>query len=281
MPFVKIAAGTLADSMTTTIDGKTVTILADPGARLDRIGDGVILEVKNDGADVQIFDVEITGGTGGVSNAAIFMPTGGAPRLRLTRVKIDGNQGLGISAVAGTLTMTQSTVSGNTGGGISLTGGQFVLVGNVFFENGSGSSAVGAVNISTSQAATNRLEFNSFSKNQVQDGTGSAVQCSAGAFMARNNIMSGNGTLTNLEQVGGSCAHAYSIARPGMLPAGAGNKPDDPLFKNMTTGDLHILPGSPAAGAADPGSNLAGIAARDIDGDIRMDPADIGADEIP
>jgi hypothetical protein len=93
--------------------------------------------------------------------------------------------------------------------------------------------------------------------------------------------MSGNGTLTNQEQVAGSCAHMYSIVRPGTLPAGAGNKADDPLFKNTTTGDLHIQAGSPAAGAADPGSNLTGIAAHDIDGDVRLNPADIGADEIP
>jgi hypothetical protein len=159
--------------------------------------------------------------------------------------------------------------------------GKFVIIGNVFFANGSTASATGGVNISTSQSATNRLEFNSFSKNLVPDGVGSAVQCSAGAFTARNNIMSGNGTLTNQEQVGGPCVHMYSIVRPGTLPGGTGNKADDPLFKNTTTGDLHILPGSPAAGAAAPGSDLTGIAARDIDGDIRMNPADIGADEIP
>ena len=50
--------------------------------------------------------------------------------------------------------------------------------------------------------------------------------------------------------------HTYTIVRPGTLPAGTGNKADDPLFKNTTTGDLHIAPGSPAAGAADPGSDL-------------------------
>jgi hypothetical protein len=280
-PFVKINTGTVADSKTTTIDGKTVTIFAEPGAKLDRTGDGVILEVKSNGADVQIFDLEITGGTG-IGDAAISLPNGGAPKLTLTRVNIDGNQGFGILATAGTLTLAQSRVSGNTGGGISVTSlAQFVIVSNIFVGNGSDASTVGGVNISTSQSATNRLDFNSFSRNQTQDGIGSAIQCAAGAFAARNNIMSGNGTLTNMEQVGGSCAHAYSIVRPGTLPGGTGNKADDPLFKNTTTGDLHILPGSPAAGAADPGSNLAGIAARDIDGDLRLTPADIGADEIP
>jgi hypothetical protein len=34
-------------------------------------------------------------------------------------------------------------------------------------------------------------------------------------------------------------------------------------------------------GAADPSSNLTGLAERDIDGDARAAPADIGADEAP
>jgi hypothetical protein len=53
----------------------------------------------------------------------------------------------------------------------------------------------------------------------------------------------------------------------------------DPRFANPSQGDLHLLPMSPAIGAADPASDLTGIAARDLDGDIRTKPADIGADQ--
>jgi hypothetical protein len=140
---------------------------------------------------------------------------------------------------------------------------------------------VGGVAIGTPQSATNRLEFNSFTRNKAQDTLGTAIHCIAGTFTARNNIMSENGTLTNMEQVGGSCAHAYSIARPGTMPPGAGNSNMDPLFANTTTGDLHVSAGSPALGAADPNSDLTGPAARDIDGDVRAAPADLGADEVP
>lgn len=93
--------------------------------------------------------------------------------------------------------------------------------------------------------------------------------------------MSGNATATNMEQVGGTCMHTYSIVRPGMVPPGPGNSSMDPLFVNTTTGDLHLGPGSPALRAADPSSDLGGLAARDIDGDIRTAPAEIGADEVP
>ncbi len=260
-PYVKISGtGTLAGNATTTIDGKAVTVLADPGAKLDRTGDGVILEVRNTGADVRIYDLEITGASGGTGDVGISIVAGGMPKLALTRVK----------------------VTNNIGGGISMMNGTFVIVGNVFFGNGSLTGTVGGISISTTQNAANRLEFNSFNKNAATDGFAPAIQCTVGGtFTARNNIMSDNGTLTNLDQVGGNCMHAYSIARPGTLPPGTGNSNVDPLFVNTTTGDLHVRVGSPALGAADPNSNLTGLAERDIDGDARTAPADIGADEVP
>jgi hypothetical protein len=73
----------------------------------------------------------------------------------------------------------------------------------------------------------------------------------------------------------------FSIARPGSLPEGAGNSAQDPLFANTTTGDLHIAAASPARDAADPASDLTGIASRDIDDEPRTSPADIGADQVP
>jgi hypothetical protein len=180
------------------------------------------------------------------------------------------------------LSVVQSAIRENAGGGINVGSGTvFVIVGNVFFSNGSLTSTFGGVTILTTQSTLNRLEFNSFNKNQTQDSVGSAIQCTAGTFEARNNIMSGNGTLSNLEQTGGSCTHAYSIVLPGTLPAGGTNIARDPLFKNTLTGDLHIQAGSPAIRAAAPNSDITGSAARDIDGDVRVSPADVGADELP
>jgi Right handed beta helix region len=301
VPYIKVT-GTLNAAATTTIS-KTVTILADPNASVDTSADATsVLTISTSAADVKIFDLKITGGTmaGGVG---VSVPTGGTPTVSLTRVKLEGNTGGGLTASGGSVTVTQSTVSGNTGGGLTASGGSvtvtqstvsgntgggisimnttFAVVGNVFFQNGSPSATVGGLSVTTSQNAANRLEFNSFNKNQTQDGLGTAIQCTAGAFTARNNIMSDNGTLSNMAQVGGTCMHTHSIARPGTLPPGAGNLAADPMFLNTTTGNLHVMPGSPALGAADPASNLTGPAEFDLDNHKRTNPADIGADELP
>ncbi|MCW5803701.1 MAG: right-handed parallel beta-helix repeat-containing protein [Deltaproteobacteria bacterium] len=297
-PFVKLK-GTTDEAVT--VNGEEVTFLADPNAKLTRSSPGIILRV--DGASrLTVHDLAISDGLG-AAGTGITLIAGNTATVTLTRVKLLNNAGGGISASGGALTIAQSTISNNAGG-ISATGGAltvsqstiannagggisasngatFAIVGNVFFNNGTQLGTVGGVSILTTQNAANRLEFNSFNKNQAQDTVGCAVSCLAGTFTARNNIMSGNATATNMLQVSGSCQHAYSIARPGPLPPGTGNSAEDPLFANTTTGDLHIPAGSPAMRAADPGSDLAGIAARDIDGDARTSPADIGADHRP
>ncbi|MGN6111072.1 MAG: right-handed parallel beta-helix repeat-containing protein [Kofleriaceae bacterium] len=277
-PFVKFSDVT-DEGRVVTIDDQNVTLLAEPGAKLVRTANGIVLEVKG-ASHVAIYDLEISGGSGS-QGIGVSMPPGNTATLGLVRAKIINNAGGGISASGGSLTVSQSTISGNAGGGISVMNGTFEIVGNVFFNNGAQTGSVGGVSITTSQNAANRLEFNSFNKNQAQAGIGAAVHCVAGTFTAKNNILSENGTLTNMNQVGGTCEHTYSIVRPGPLPPGTGNSTDDPMFANTTTGNLHVMPGSPARNAADPASDLTGIAERDLDGDKRTPPADIGADEVP
>jgi hypothetical protein len=250
-PYVKFH-GTTDEAVT--LSDKNVTFLADPGAKLTRTNNGNILIIEGT-SKVAIYDLEISGASG--TGVGISVASGGAQEVTLTRMRF----------------------ANNLGGGVLVSGGVFRFVGNVFFNNGSQTGSIGGVSITTSQNGANRLDFNSFNKNQTQNGIGSAIHCVAGTFTAKNNIMSENGTLTNMEQVGGTCAHSYSIVRPGTLPSG--NSDADPLFKNTTTGDLHIESTSPARGAADPGSDLTGIASRDIDGDLRTAPADIGADQVP
>lgn len=283
LPFIKFAADGAANATTkVVIDGKAVVILAEPGAKLDRDGDGPVLEITSASADVSIYDLQITGASGlSGADGILVTPNGGTPKLTLTRAKVDMNQGCGISSSGGTLTVSQSTISGNTGGGISVMTGTFAIVGNVFFNNGNDTTLIGGVNIGTAQNVANRLEFNSFARNKAQDTIGCAIHCLAGTFTARNNVMAGNATASNMAQVGGTCTHTYSIARPGTVPSGTGNSGADPLFVDTVTGNLHIMLTSPARGMADPSSDLTGIAARDLDGDARTNPADMGADEAP
>ncbi len=298
--YVKLE-GTLYEQVT--LSNRNVTLLAEPGARLTSMSAGPLLRV--DGASqVAIYDLELSGtsGTSGTDGYGIAAFAGSTATM--VRVKLSGNQAGGLWATSSTVTVLQSTISDNAGGGIVANGGSlsvaqstissnlgggiktvddgaFEIVGNVFFKNGSDAALVGGIVIGPAQGGANRLEFNSFSSNKTQNGVGAAIQCGAGTFTARNNIMSGNGTSTSPAQVGGTCMHAYSIVRPGPVPSGPGNSAMDPLFKNTATGDLHLMPGSPAIRAADPSSVLAGVAERDIDGDRRTAPATIGADEVP
>jgi hypothetical protein len=276
--YVKLA-GTSDEVGTLSIDNRDVTFLAERDAKFVRTSNGLHMEVKGT-SQVEIYDLEISGASG-AQGIGISMPPGNTAKLTLQRVKVLNNAGGGISTTGGTLAVSQSTISGNVGGGISVTNGIFVIVGNVFFNNGNDTVNIGGLAINSSQNALNRLEFNSFNLNKAVAGKGAAIDCFAGTFTARNNIMSDNGTLMNMAQVGGTCTHAYSIARPGTVPPGVGNSGSDPLFVNTTTGDLHVRAGSPVRGAADPNSNLTGPAERDIDGDVRSSPADIGADEVP
>ena len=285
------------------------------------IGDNQRLELHGDGADLTrndagpilsvqgLAELVVIGlrihnatGAGGSNGITCNEVNGNMPIVTLHRATIDRNEGFGIYANAckihlengvvlanssglvvadGALTVSRSTISGNIRGGIEVTYGSFMIVGNVFFGNGNSMSPIGAVSITALPGTMSRLELNSFTRNRASDGRGTAIHCLASTFTARNNIMSDNGTPTNLEQVGGSCAHAYSIARPGAVVPGTSNSNKDPMFRNAVSGDLHLMVGSPALGAADEATDLTGAAELDIDGDKRTAPADIGADEVP
>jgi hypothetical protein len=273
-PYVKLS-GTTFEAVT--IDqGRTVKLLADDGAKLTRASGGPIILVKDNNTSLSIYDLTISDAPAGQSG---IVAMGGAS-VSLVRTELLNNPGFGISCDGCSLSVAQSTITSNTGGGIIVQNGTFVIVGNMISGNGS-LFVPGGIFINTGQSPVNRLEFNTLNGNIAQGGTGTGIQCTAGAFTARNNIISDNGSTGNLEQVGGGCTHAHSIVRPGALPAGPSNSASDPMFVNMASGNLHLKPDSPALGAADPASDLTGPAARDIDGQLRKAPADIGADEVP
>jgi len=193
---------------------------------------------------------------------------------------LHNNSAFGINKSTGALSLTRSTLRSNLGGGASVinNGTRFTIVGNVFWSNGTVASGFGGVQINTDTSTQSRLEFNTFNSNLDNGGAGAAVSCIVAGFVARNNVMFENGTL---EQVSGTCTHVYTLSSPGTPLTGTGDITDDPMFVDATAGELHTLPGSPTEGAADPSADLSGVAAEDLDGDVRTAPADLGADEHP
>ncbi len=282
--------------------GRTVTFLADLGAMLMPGTGGDVLTVKDTGTSLTIYDLAISGAQG--SSVGITL-AGGVPALSLMRATIsnnagggitsagtltidhstitsNGSSGPGISITGGSLSLAQSLVSGNRGGGVDVTGttAKFAIVSNKFLGNGVGDpmgSLIGAVNIRANFSSTNLLEFNTFYKNLSTDGIGAAIQCDPSTFTARANIMFNNGATSSPDQTSGTCTHSYSIAKPGMVPAGTTNQGSDPLFVNAPGGDFHLQAGSPAIGAANALAPLTGLSARDFDDHPRTSPVNLGA----
>lgn len=297
-PYVKIH-GTLNGEVI--IDkGRTVTFLADPGATLTRTG-GNIVTVKGLGTSVAMYDLAISGAQGaaiGISveagatlslmratvsnNAGGGIASAGALVIDHSMITGNGSGGPGIFVTGDSLSLAQSMISGNRGGGVQVTAAsaKFAIVSNEFVSNGSGDpmgSLFGAVYIAANFASTNLLEFNTFYKNLSTDGTGAAIRCDPAAFTARANIMFGNGTATSLDQTSGTCAHIYSITKPGTVPTGTGNQASDPLFVDPAGGDFHLQAGSPAIGAANGLAPLTGLSTRDFADHLRTSPVNLGA----
>lgn len=282
-PIVKIE-GAIADDKPTTIDGKAALILADPGSKLTRTTAGVILDVRNDNADVRVYDLEISGGTGAKTDAMVSLSGGATPKLTLGHVTIGSNQGIGIVATTGTLAVTRSTIIGNAGGGISVNSAQFDITNNVIVGNGvatgGASTALGAVLI-ISDAATRRFDFNTVTGNNAAAGNAAGVNCVVGqaAAFADDIVFDNVSGLAKL-QIAGGCTWTYSdIGESGTtaVVTGTGNINADPAFM-IPASDYHLKPDSPAKNAADPGATLA----VDIDGNVRPQDgrSDMGADEV-
>ena len=285
------------------LNNRNVTILADPGAVLTNTSNGILLRIDGT-SQVAIYDLEISGASG-PNNPGISLQPGNAATVSLTRVKVSGNQGPGIAATGGSLTVTQSTVSGNqgtgisavdgsltvagstigvsaanTGGGISITSSEYQLFNNVIANNGGPTSAFGAAQISQiSMNGTHVFDFNTVTGNQAVGTNVAGVVCSlVGVPLTfTNSIVFRNGTAAQVD--GANCTWSYSDVGPSAVP-GIGNINADPMFVNAGQNNFHLMPGSPAQHAADPSAVLTGLASHDIDGDLRVSPADIGADQL-
>lgn len=278
-PFIKVATGLVKSSLTTVIDAKTVTILADDGAKLDRdTEDGPVIRIQGR-ADVNIYDLEITGASGSGANG-IDLDASGAPKLALTRVKLTSNQGLGLLAQGGTVTISQSVVSGNTGGGLSLSNATFDITNNFIYRNGNsdGGGDFGGANLSVASATGNRFQFNTVVDNHARAGgtTAGGLRCDVPGLAPANNIIARN-----------DIARDVNAANANTLAAGACTYPSSILEATVTSlrfveseqapFNYRLASGSSAIDKADTASEVA----IDVDGEARPQGAqkDIGADE--
>ena len=272
--YVKVAAGTVKEPQVAVIDGKAVTILADDGAKLDRDNDdGAVIRVQG-ASDVKIFDLEITGASGSGANG-VELAASGSPKLALTRVKLTGNQGLGLSISGGSLLLTQSTVSGNLGGGVSITSGTFDITNNFIYRNGSqDTTTLGGLNLGIAVAAGNRLEFNTIVDNRAAINSGGVI-CNVPTFTGSNNIIARNSlagsTTVAGAQTTGACTYPTSLVQNDVMGLMLEHPdPPGPFSYKLTTG-------SSAIDAA----LTTSVVAVDADGEVRPqgDQKDIGADE--
>lgn len=270
-------------------DGRRVTIVGMPGATLEAADPGrVVLEIRDPEPEIPDVHTEVRVENlvihGGTSAMPAVLLTAGAPVLALNQVTLSGGAGLGLRVEgAARLEMSQSRLIGFQSGGIRLVGmATFAVVGNVLASNGGPDSPAGAIHIFTSTPpvpARNRFEFNTLVDNDAMAGTGSDIHCRADVVVARNNILRspdrGDGAY---HQVVGPCRVEHSLIWPGPVVAGTGNLRGAPRFAD---GELRLDPMSPAIGAADPAADLTGLAERDIDGNPRIAPADVGAYQRP
>lgn len=265
--------GTISERITIK-DGQLVTILGDQAILTSKVGP-VLVIFGNDNRvtikDVIFSDVHDR-------QVPVIQMNSPASLLYLTHVTVEHNASVGIEVVGGgNFILTRSIISTNTGGGVVVDGEvTFQIVGNIFYGNGSPSSIVGAIDIVAGGSPQNKLAFNTFYRNTVE--TGPAITCYAGAFTAVNNIIFNNTSPNGQnQQVGEGCAHKYSLIFPGDV-LGTGNISVDPMFENPADGsDLHPIIRSPVIGAADPNSELSGLAELDLDDMPRTKPATMGA----
>jgi hypothetical protein len=277
-PIIKVQSDPAKEAATIVIDGKAVTILAEPGAKLGLSTFGTILNVKSANADVSIVDLEITGAAGNGAFGIALDANGGVPQLTLTRVKIDENAGGGISATGGSLTVSQSTISGNQGGGISVTSGAtFDISNNFIFRNGDPDSGTyGGISLDVATANGSTLEFNTIVDNRASAGTTrvGGVKCDITGFAAANNIIVrnsvGGSTSAGTAQTLGACTFPTSSVANDVSGL-AFSSPD------MEPYNYRLTAGSSAIDQATTPSNVA----IDVDGDVRPQGAqkDQGADE--
>ncbi len=258
------------------INNQNVTLHADPGAKLTRTSNGLLLEVKGT-SHVAIYDLEISGASGS-AGIGISIPAGSTGSLALTRANVTSNQGGGIVSAGGSLTVTQSTISGNQGGGISVSGvGVMFDITNTFIvRNGDNSaSTFGGVSLGIAVAGANRFAFNTVADNEAAINSGGVI-CNVATFTGPNNIIARNalaGTTAGANaQTSGACSYPTSRIQADV---------NDLAFEHPDVPAPFVYKLTAGSSAVDQATTAVAVDV-DNEGDLRPQGAqkDIGADEL-
>jgi hypothetical protein len=307
---IKLDAGTYTPATANFAVDADVTIDAR-GATVHSKVDGPVLDVRA-GRTVNLLGGTLEGATNGdgiVCNTNVTLTVSDTTLRMMDRSAVNALSGCnltvvhasitntslkanlfvpGVLANGDSITLARSSLVSNRGGGIAVNSGTFVIIGNVFLNNGTfntadgSGSTTGGIAISTTVNSSNRLAFNTVVRNLIQAGIKSGgIDCNAGInIVGYYNIMWDNNPMPTMDQVSGSCKHTYSDVGPTGLASSldAGHTLNlNPQLVNEQ-GDPHLKAGSPVRGYAS-GADLTGFAAKDIDGDPRTTPADLGADQ--
>ena len=292
-PYLKLSGETTEQ---VTITGKTVTLLAAPGAKLTDTSNGTLLTISG-ASNVSIYDLEISGASG-AAGVGIAMPLGTTATVTLDRATvrgnanagvamsggtlavtdaiISGNQGAGISFAGGTLTVTRSTLAENAGGGLSMSAdGMITLTHNFIYRNGNTTSA-SAGGARLQPMTGSKIEFNTVVDNQANQNSASAGGwfCDTTGFTTSGNLVFRNiGGPAGMTQTFGSCAPGNSFIQAASIGD------NTPMFvsPNITPFDYHLTAATPTS-IRDAAGACTGV---DVDGQPRPAGAacDLGADE--
>jgi hypothetical protein len=253
-PVIKMraAGGTIHVTGETQIGNRSITILADRGATLQRDdAGGPILSITGD-SHITIVDLRLTNTLGG-QNAITYDGASNTAFLALLHTSIDSNTGLGLSASGqpgSHVTIDRSVFAKNAFGGARILT-DFTITNTIVVQNGTvAASALGGLDLNPN-GGTVKLEFTTIANNTANSTTQRGVQCDK-PMTVRNNIVVDN------ISTGGQCTFEYSMfditapANPGNFVAA------DPKFSNTVTitdpGYYRLTMMSPAKDKADPGA---------------------------
>jgi len=169
-PVVKLVGGGMINE-NVSISSGIVTILADPGIKLTESSNNPELSVSGS-ARVEVSGLDITNNGG---NACVTLAN--TATLTLSRLRVSGCSGSGISTTGGSLTVSRATVQMNSGGGIRIAnGGTFDITNTFIVKNGNSGSGTTAGATLVCASGPCRFEFNTVADNVARMGV-AGVAC--------------------------------------------------------------------------------------------------------